>query len=168
MKDKFILDACCGNRQMWFDKKHPNVLYIDIRKEEKGFVKGRPDLNIQPDMIADFRNLPFADRSFKLIAWDPPHSMTFGKTSIMAAKYGRLNKETWKEDLSKGFCEIWRCLDDNGVLTLKWSNFEVSFKELLSLFPVKPLYGNISKNTKKSITQWFVFMKIPEVRDESN
>ena len=38
LSDKFILDACCGGRMMWFNKNHPNCLYIDIRKEEKGYI----------------------------------------------------------------------------------------------------------------------------------
>ncbi len=37
MENKYILDACCGGKCFWFNKKHPNTLYIDIRKEEKGF-----------------------------------------------------------------------------------------------------------------------------------
>ena len=36
LENKFILDACCGCRMMWNNKQHPNVLYMDIRKEEKG------------------------------------------------------------------------------------------------------------------------------------
>ena len=31
MEEKFILDACCGGRQFWFDKEHKNVLYVDKR-----------------------------------------------------------------------------------------------------------------------------------------
>lgn len=72
MKDKFILDACCSARMMWFDKTHPNTVYIDIRKEEKGFRKHRPNNEIKPDYQMDFRDLQFPDKSFKLIAWDPP------------------------------------------------------------------------------------------------
>lgn len=28
-----ILDACCGGRMFYFEKNHPNVLYIDRRFE---------------------------------------------------------------------------------------------------------------------------------------
>ncbi|GBR74607.1 hypothetical protein NO1_1754 [Candidatus Termititenax aidoneus] len=34
MATKKILDACCGGRMMWFDKHHPDVLYVDSRKLE--------------------------------------------------------------------------------------------------------------------------------------
>ena len=27
-----ILDACCGGRMFYFEKNHPNVLYIDRRR----------------------------------------------------------------------------------------------------------------------------------------
>lgn len=32
--DKIILDACCGSRMFWFDKKNPLTLFVDIRDEE--------------------------------------------------------------------------------------------------------------------------------------
>lgn len=30
---KLILDATCANRSIWFNKNHPNALYMDVRKE---------------------------------------------------------------------------------------------------------------------------------------
>ncbi len=162
MKDKFILDTCCGPREMWFNKKHPNALYIDIRREEKGFSKHRRNLNIQPDEIMDFRDLKFQDKKFKMVVWDPPHSKTFGKTSEKRKKYGVLNKETWPYDLQKGFKECWRVLDDWGVLVFKWNDGEIPFKQVLNLFHTEPLFGNTSNNRKTSTTKWFCFMKIPE------
>lgn len=32
--DKLILDACCGPRMMWFDKRNPQAVFMDIRDEE--------------------------------------------------------------------------------------------------------------------------------------
>ena len=63
--EKFILDVCCGCRQFWFDKKQANTVYMDIRREEKGFQDVRPNKEIQPDIVADFRRLPFPDERFK-------------------------------------------------------------------------------------------------------
>lgn len=34
MNKKIILDACCGSRMFWFDKKNPYVLFQDIRDAE--------------------------------------------------------------------------------------------------------------------------------------
>jgi hypothetical protein len=163
-KDKFILDACCGCKMMWFNKNHPNTLYIDIRKEPKGFIKGRNE-SINPDKIMDFRELEFKDKSFKLVAWDIPHLITLGETSKFKKFFGKLDKNDWKKDIEKGFKEIMRVLDDYGVLMLKFNDYEIPFKELLSIFPVEPLFGNVTNSRGKAQTKWFCFMKIPEVKD---
>ncbi len=160
MQSKFILDACCGGRMIWFNKKHPNALYIDIRREGKGLCKERPNFEVQPDEIMDFRALKFPDKSFKLVVWDPPHLKTLNKTSIMAKKYGVLNAQTYHYDLSKGFQECWRVLEDYGILIFKWNDQEISQKELLSLFKEQPLFGHTTGS--KSKTRWFCFMKIPK------
>jgi hypothetical protein len=159
MKGKFILDVCCGGRMFWFNKKHPNTLYLDIRKEEKGFIKARKNHEVNPDIIMDFRKLDFPDKSFKLIIFDPPHIMRIGNKSWMAQKYGMLGKD-WKNDLKKGFEECWRVLEDHGCLIFKWSEAEISFKEVLSLFPKRPLFGHPTARSGK--TKWFCFMKIPK------
>ena len=168
LKDKFILDACCGPRFMWFDKKHPNTLYIDNRKEEKGFVKARPNCEINPDLIADFRDLPFPNKSFKLIVWDPPHIFRkcFHPKHDITKKYGILNKETWKDDYIRGFRALWRVLEDHGILIFKLNNNSVPFSSVLKLFPINPLFGNRVSNNKNSSTKWFTFMKIPESKNE--
>ena len=36
--EKYILDVCCGTRMWWKQKKHPNTIYMDIRKEPKEFI----------------------------------------------------------------------------------------------------------------------------------
>lgn len=161
-KDKFILDACCGGRFFWFNKKHKNTLYIDIEPRPKGICKERPNFSCEPDMIADFRNLPFEDKKFKHIVWDPPHLINLYKASIMRKKYGTLNKKTWPDDLRKGFNELWRVLDNYGTLVFKWNEGSISVKEVLKVFPEVPLYGHPTAKSGK--TKWFCFMKIPEVK----
>ena len=64
MKEKLILDACCGSKMFWFDKENPNVLFQDIRSEEHVLCDGRK-LEVRPDVIADFRQMPYEDESFK-------------------------------------------------------------------------------------------------------
>src|SRR5688572_28606952 len=121
MNQKFILDACCGGRSFWFNKNHPNTLYIDIRKEERGCIPARPNFEVSPDEQMDFRDLKFPDKSFKLVVWDPPHLMFPGENSWIAKKYGVLDKKTYRGDLVKGFSECYRVLEDFGVLIFKWS-----------------------------------------------
>lgn len=165
-KDKLVLDACCGGRMFWFNKKHPNALYIDIRKQEKGFIKTRPKFEVAPDKIMDFRDLKFPDKSFKLVVWDPPHLKDLRDNSWVYQKYGSLKGETWVEDLHKGFSECYRVLEDYGVLIFKWSssadnrpNRDIQLKDVLNIIPVQPLFGHTTGS--KSNTKWLCFMKIP-------
>ena len=166
LKEKFILDACCGPKYMWFDKKNPNTLYIDIRREKKGYFDYRKNQEVEPDMIADFRNLPFEDKTFKLVVWDPPHLKSNKMEAGIIKTFGCLHPETWQDDLKKGFKECWRVLDDYGLLVFKFCNSQIKFKKVMELFTEKPIFGNTS-STKKGSTKWFFFMKIPEKQGEN-
>lgn len=149
-----ILDACCGSRMFWFDKTHKDAIFMDNRQLETNLCDGRT-LNISPDIVGDFRNIPFDDESFKLVVFDPPHLVKLGISSWMAKKYGLLDKETWREDLTKGFKECFRVLEPNGVLIFKWNEEQIKLNEILALTDVKPLFGNM-----RAKTHWVVFMNI--------
>jgi len=153
---KEVLDPCCGSKMFWFDKSNENVLFLDIRSETHTLCDGRKMI-VSPDDIKDFRKLPYADNAFRLVVFDPPHLIRAGKNSWMAKKYGVLNKDTWKEDLSDGFKECWRVLDGGGTLIFKWNETQVKIKELLSLFPYSPLFGQTTTVNLK--THWIVFFK---------
>lgn len=155
---KLILDACCGGRMCWFNRHHPNVLYGDIRRADNTLIPGRPEFSVEPDELIDFRNLPYADNSFKLVLLDPPHMRTLGKTSWMAKKYGVLG-ENWREDLKRGFDECMRVLDTYGTLVFKWNESEVSLTELLEVLAAEPLFGHTTGRQSKTI--WMTFMKFP-------
>lgn len=74
MKNK-ILDACCGSRMFWFDKNNPNVLFMDKRNETlkaKDRDKVRT-IEINPDIVGDFTDMPFENESFYMVVFDPPH-----------------------------------------------------------------------------------------------
>lgn len=158
---KVILDACCGPKAMWYNKNHPNAIYIDIRKEET-LGPHRPNQNVMPDYVMDFRQMEFPDKSFKLVVFEPPHLMSLGENSFFRKKFGCLNAETWQDDLKKGFSECWRVLEDYGTLVFKWSDNEIAFQEVLKLIPHEPLFYNTTNYKATSITKWFCFMKIPE------
>jgi hypothetical protein len=170
--DKFILDACCGGRMMWLNKHQPNTIYIDNRIVEKGHIQNgyNPNHEVKPDMVMDFRDLKFSDKSFKLVVFDPPHLSTLTDSSIMKKKFGCLNAVTWQSDLKKAFSELWRVLDDYGTLVIKWNDIEIPYKKLLSLFSEKPLFMNITAGQKalkdKHRSYWFAFMKIPKNHSE--
>lgn len=76
--EKKILDPCCGSKMFWFDRNNPNVLFADKRTVETTLCDGRT-LVIEPDMIIDFRNMPFFDDTFNLVVFDPPHLIHAGE-----------------------------------------------------------------------------------------
>jgi SAM-dependent methyltransferase len=157
---KNILDVCCGGRMFWFNKQHPNALYVDIRGVET-FKTGKGiherTRHIRPDVVMDFRRLNLADKSFSLVIFDPPHLKTLGENSFTAKVYGKLT-EDWKDDLKKGFSECFRVLAENGILIFKWCEYEIPVKEVLKLSPFSPLFGHHSGKQQK--THWLCFMKI--------
>lgn len=163
-----VLDPCCGGRAMWLDKRNPDAVFGDIRREvvtvtdrSHGKEDGKRVLRIEPDIEIDFRDMPFPDRSFKLVAFDPPHLVRAGPRSWMAAKYGKLSAN-WRDDLRRGFEECFRVLDDDGVLVFKWNETQVKVREVLDLVPVAPLFGHPSG--RKGLTHWLVFIKPKECR----
>ncbi|MEE4652785.1 class I SAM-dependent methyltransferase [Pseudomonas alliivorans] len=150
-----ILDPCCGSRMFWFDKANQQVLFGDIRDEEHLLCDGRV-LKVEPNVIMDFRSLPFEDGAFKLVVFDPPHLTRAGHDSWMRAKYGVLTSD-WRDDISKGFAECFRVLATDGVLIFKWAETQVLVSELLALTDQKPLFGH--KSGKREKTHWITFMK---------
>jgi len=67
----------------WFQKNRPDTVYMDIRKVEETLCDGRK-LIIEPDIIGDFRDIPFPDDTFYLVVFDPPHLKYAGETSWLA------------------------------------------------------------------------------------
>lgn len=159
--DKLILDACCGGRMFWWNKNNQDTLFVDIRQIDKGaFPNGwNPNWCVKPDVISDFRNMPFDDKTFKMVVFDPPHLTSGSMKSVINKKYGLLNKGTWRQDILDGFNECWRVLDDFGVLIFKWNEANIKAKELLRMFPVEPLFGDFTGKTGNTI--WVTFMKLP-------
>ena len=153
--DKLIWDPTCGGRTIWFQKEHPLTLYTDIREADKGINPRRPNFCVKPDQIVDFRKTEFPNNHFKLIVWDPPH-LKLGENAIMRKYYGSLSADTWR----KGFNEMWRVLDNNGVLIFKWNTEQFPLKDVLACFHTEPLFGHTTGS--KSKTLWMAFMKVVE------
>lgn len=143
----------------WFDKKQPNTIYMDCRTLEPTKLSNRAILEVAPDVVGDFRNMPFEDGRFSMVVFDPPHMARAGDKSYMAKKYGYLNKETWQADIRAGFAECMRVLKPQGTLIFKWNEAHIPVSEVIKLAPAAPLFGNraAGKNLK---THWLVFMKL--------
>ena len=164
-----VLDPASGGRMMYFDRSAPCVLFGDQRREtltvidrSHGKADGTRTINIAPDTILDFKSLPFPDKSFKLVVFDPPHMVRAGARSWLAAKYGKLGVD-WREDLRLGFSECWRVLDHEGTLVFKWNETQISLSKVLALAPRPPLFGNTSG--RKNGTHWLCFFKHREIAD---
>ena len=127
-----ILDACCGSKMFWYDKHEPHTTYIDNRSEVGQF-KDRDYIRnvvVAPDIIGDFRKLPFEDKEFDLVIFDPPHLMNAGDKSWLKIKYGRLPKDDWQSYINKGFQECLRVLKPTGTILFKWSSDQISFSDV--------------------------------------
>ncbi len=101
MNEKKILDACCGSKMFWFDKNNPSTIYFDNREVDRHEFYPGQYIEIKPEIVGDFTDLPFESNSFSLVVFDPPHLMKIGTNSWTYLKYGRLD----------GFHDI----DDSGI-----------------------------------------------------
>jgi len=154
-REKAILDPCCGSKMMWFDKNNDSVLFCDKRKERHTLCDNRV-LEIKPDLVIDFTNMPFKNESFHLVVFDPPHLNKLGKNSWMAKKYGVL-LPTWETDIKAGFDECMRVLKPNGTLIFKWNENQIKINRIIDLIGYKPLFGHPSG--KHGQTIWMTFFK---------
>jgi SAM-dependent methyltransferase len=162
-----VLDPCCGTRMFWFDHEDERAIYTDIRKGVRVIdvgtagTEGRKPKVVAPDEIADFRAMPFPDESFWHVVFDPPHfHKGAGATGRIAFDFGLL-RETWRDDLRKGFAECFRVLKPCGTLVFKWCEVEIPLRDVLALTDEQPLYGH--RSGKKAQTHWVCFMKSPSV-----
>jgi Methylase involved in ubiquinone/menaquinone biosynthesis len=152
MTCKPIIDVCCGSKMFWFDKNNDQTIFMDIRQFEDTLCDGRHFV-VKPDVIGDFRHIPYPDNTFKLAVFDPPHLIRAGENSWMAKKYGKLGGQ-WKDDINQGFDECMRVLQPFGILIFKWNEQQIKLYQVLSLIKYKPLFGD-----RRSKTIWTVFMK---------
>lgn len=151
-----VLDPACGGRMFWFDKSDDRVLFGDVRDESWELCDGRR-FDVRPDMLMDYRDLPFPDETFRMVVLDPPHLRNAGDTSYMVQKYGCLDQETWKTDIKTMFDECFRVLKPYGTLIFKWNETQIPVSQILKLTAHKPLFGN--KQPNRTGTHWIVFMK---------
>lgn len=157
LNGKPILDACCGTRMFWFDKDNSNVVFMD-KRDEICTLSGGQTVIVHPNLVGDYTNMPFPDKSFKLVVFDPPHLVWEGKAPNFYKLYGKLEKN-WQDELRQGIDECFRVLDDYGVLVFKWSETQIKLKTVLKVIGKQPLFGHKRLGGGKSI--WLCFMKFP-------
>lgn len=161
-QEKRILDVACGPMHFYFDKNFPGLVTMDRRKVDKIIYPDNPlakkRIHINPDVVGDFRDIPFPDDTFYMVVFDPPHLKWTHEESIMGETYGVLNDATWAMDIQEGFIECMRVLKPNGTLIFKWNDHDITLDELLRAIPYKPIFGNQNRKGRTT-THWLVFMK---------
>lgn len=152
-----IIDVCCGSKMFWVDRNNKHVVFCDIRSESHILCDGRK-LEINPDVICDFTNLPFADQSMKVVVFDPPHLVKLGVKSWMALKYGILPPD-WKNLIAKGFSECWRVCEDYGIIIFKWNESQIKESDVVKAVGKNYTMGHRSGKGNKTIHM--IFIKTP-------
>ena len=160
--ESLILDVTAGNRMMWAHLQDKDSKYIMFTDKQEG-------LKVAPDIICNWRRLPFPDNRFLVVVFDPPHAWGFGVNSIhsdpMASEgswWG--NPSRRKElvlDMIHGQKEFARVAP---VLCFKWNDNCMSLERALScLTEWKEVFRkevNSSGKLGKSKTWWITMTSI--------
>ena len=141
---------------MWFNKHHPNTIYMDKYPRPEGCIEQQPFFECKPDIEGDFTAIPFPDASFKLVVFDPPHAEV-KLNSITGLKYGTIDD---LGNIKKGLMECMRVLEPYGVLIFKWCEVKYTVTEVLDKIGFEPLFGHVTGKAGK--TKWMCFIKAPE------
>lgn len=176
-----ILDAGCGNRCMWLQKRSENVIHIDIEKQ----------LSIKPNIFASNTNFPFKDESFDTIFFDPPFKwgcddhpfFSFPNVYLRNAMYPEIKDnrqvtgyygieryKTRSELVSyiyKAERELRRIIKSDGCLWLRWCTMtSMDHNNVLNIFAdwhqmLTHEMGSAKRTTGESKSFWFMLMKKP-------
>lgn len=162
--DPQILDACCAGRMWWWDKAHPLALYMDQHRIPRGSSEmlttsagkrhASPGWACEPDILGDFRAMPFPDGAFRMVVFDPPHNVREEARGVNGLMYGALHPDTEQDDLRRGFNECWRVLSPGGTLIFKWAG---DIKRVQPHFPATPIVG--TRIPRGLQTWWLTFYK---------
>lgn len=146
-----VLDMSAGNRAVWIDKSYKEAVYVDIR----------PSVN--PDIVADSRNLPFASgQGFSLVVFDPPH-VNFGANSNMSRNYGHHTTEEIRDIIKRSAQEAWRVSAPNAMMAFKWNDHTQKLSKVLALMEEwwEPLFGHVTsvRTMRNNQTYWVMLRR---------
>ena len=170
--ETMILDATCGSKSIyndWNDCDVDSWIGIDIRKGDFSY-KNESDwtkhvIIIKPTVLASLEYLPFKEKSFNVVIYDPPYSTIHWQW--YEQKYGKAwgNKEATQKTI-KANMEFNRVLIDGGLLILKTmpNEFErlktlfTNFKFILPIF-INRLRGGFKNPKVKTGALWAMGVK---------
>jgi tRNA G10 N-methylase Trm11 len=115
-----ILDLTAGNRAVWFNKYRSDCIFVDKR------------ISVRPSVVADSTNLPFADGTFDLVVFDPPH-VNAGKNSNTSASYGWYTTSQIRELISLTAREAYRVTSHGAIMAFKWNDHDQPIGPVISL-----------------------------------
>ncbi len=146
-----VAQKCFGMTNM----NHILLIWIFVRLFTRlWIVEMNEKIEIDPDIQSDWKHIPFADETFDLVVFDPPHLVRAGKTSWLAKKYGTIDLMGWPNEFHKAFQEIMRVMKPTGVMVFKWNEDQIPIKEVFKAFGKQPIVGDMRSKTK-----WSVFIK---------
>lgn len=90
------LDLTYGNGAFWDGSAHIQVTAHDANAARA------------PDGVVDFRRLEYADGTFDVSLFDPPHVADAGAASIMGQRFGTAAEVDLQLAIARGVCEAWR------------------------------------------------------------
>lgn len=117
-KPKAILDATVNGRRFWKDSKR-KIVGMDIDPQHK------------PDVLADNRRMPFRNRCFDVVVYDPPHVPNQGKDKSkdfnsrfgLVLKSSSANGYNFSHLYPPFVAEAYRVLRPEGVLLCKIADY---------------------------------------------
>ncbi len=121
----------------------------------------RRNININPDIISEWKNAPFPDNYFDMVIFDPPHLIQKHehKECSLAKEYGHLDAKTYKREIKEGVDKLFKILKPEGIFILKWCENCVKVEEIIKLIPYPPLFGSNTKSKGHTANFWIVFLK---------
>ncbi len=145
-----ILDLTAGNRAIWFDRKHRDALFVDIRPE------------MGPDIVADARELPLdIGAGFDLIVFDPPHE-NFSANGNMAKNYGHHTAAQIRDIVVRSAREAHRVSVPDALMAFKWNDRARKLDDILAMMPDwEPLFGHgvRPQQRRRSMTSWVMLRR---------
>jgi hypothetical protein len=147
-KMKRILDLTAGNRAIWFNKNHPEAVYLDKRK------------TVKPTIVCNTRKIPkSAGSGYDLVVYDPPH-MNCGPNSNMSKVYGHHTTKEILRDIGLTSKEAHRVTRPGALMALKWNTHDIRLSRVFDLLlHWEPLFGHLTKDGPGSQTYWVMLRR---------